>query len=177
MDPLYVRTMDRLYLVAIWTAGAAIFVMSLIIPFGVFTRYVLGTGSSWPEPVAILLMLVFTFIGAAASYRAGAHIAVQLLTGAMPPMVQRSLAFVVDLLMLAVCAFVVKYGLSLCEETWGQSIAELPWMPVGVSYLPLPIGSAIMGLFVIERMVYGDQSKRDIVRFEELADPATEGAH
>jgi TRAP-type C4-dicarboxylate transport system permease small subunit len=30
----------------------------------VFTRYVLGTGSQWPEPIAILLMVVFTFIGA-----------------------------------------------------------------------------------------------------------------
>ena len=44
--------------------------MSLIIPWGVFTRYVLGTGSQWPEPIAIMLMVVFTFLGAAAAYRA-----------------------------------------------------------------------------------------------------------
>ena len=56
--------------------------MSLIIPWGVFTRYVLGTGSQWPEPIAILLMMVFTFVGAAASYRAGAHIAVDMFTDA-----------------------------------------------------------------------------------------------
>ncbi len=54
--------------------------MSLIIPWGVFARYVLGTGSQWPEPIAILLMVVFTFLGAAAAYRAGAHIAVAMLT-------------------------------------------------------------------------------------------------
>ena len=45
--------------------------MSLIIPVGVFTRYVLGIGSQWPEPIAILLMVMFTFVGAAAAYRAG----------------------------------------------------------------------------------------------------------
>ena len=54
--------------------------MSLIIPVGVFTRYVLGYGAQWPEPIAILLMVVFTFIGAAAAYRAGGHIAVAMLT-------------------------------------------------------------------------------------------------
>ena len=59
--------------------------MSLIVPWGVFTRYVLGTGSQWPEPIAILLMLVFTFIGAAAAYRAGAHIAVTMLTDRLSP--------------------------------------------------------------------------------------------
>ena len=68
MDPLYIRLMDRLYLAGIWLAGTAIFFMSLIIPWGVFSRYVLGTGSQWPEPIAILLMMVFTFIGGAESF-------------------------------------------------------------------------------------------------------------
>ena len=55
----------RVYLACIWVAGVAIVLMSLIIPWGVFTRYVLGSGSQWPEPIAILLMVVFTFLGAA----------------------------------------------------------------------------------------------------------------
>ncbi len=59
---------------------------------GVFARYVLGTGSSWPEPTAILLMMVFTFIGAAASYRAGAHMAVAMLTDRMPPQLRAAAA-------------------------------------------------------------------------------------
>jgi len=56
-------------LAAIWLAGTAIFFMSLIIPWGVFTRYMLGTGSQWPEPIAILLMMAFTFVGGAAARR------------------------------------------------------------------------------------------------------------
>jgi hypothetical protein len=54
----------------------------------VVTRYVLGTGSQWPEPIAILLMVVFTFIGAAAAYRAGGHIAVAMLTDRLPAAAQ-----------------------------------------------------------------------------------------
>ena len=52
------RLFDRLYLLCIWISGISIFLMSLIIPWGVFARYVLGTGSSWPEPVAVLLMVL-----------------------------------------------------------------------------------------------------------------------
>ena len=63
--------LDAVYLACIWIAGIAIVVMSLIIPWGVFARYVLGTGSQWPEPVAILLMVIFTFIGTAASWWCG----------------------------------------------------------------------------------------------------------
>ena len=76
MDHPFSRLMDRLYLACIWIAGMAIFVMSLIIPWGVFTRYVLGTGSQWPEPIAILLMMVVHLPRCGGGYRAGAHIAV-----------------------------------------------------------------------------------------------------
>jgi len=158
--------LDALYLASIWIAGAAILVMSLIIPWGVFTRYVLGSGSQWPEPIAILLMMVFTFIGAAAAYRAGSHIAVTLLTDALPSLLRRMAAFVSDVLMLLVCFFVLWYGARLCAGTWGQSIAELPWLPVGATYLPLPIGAALTLVFVVERMVFGPQFERPIVRYE-----------
>jgi TRAP-type C4-dicarboxylate transport system permease small subunit len=159
--------LDRVYLACIWAAGMAIFLMSLIIPWGVFTRYVLGTGSQWPEPIAILLMMVFTFIGAAAAYRAGGHIAVTMLTDRLPAPLQRLGERVVDLLMLGVCAFVVWYGTRLAGETLGQSIAELPWLPVGVTYAPIPIGAAATLLFVLERMLLGSQAQRDVVRFGE----------
>ncbi len=179
MDPLYIRSMDRFYLASIWLAGVAIFQMSLIIPWGVFTRYVLGTGSQWPEPIAILLMMVFTFIGAAAAYRANAHIAVTMLTDVLPPSLQKLAARVVDLLMLLASVFVTFYGTRLCLETMGQSLAELPWLPVGVTYAALPIGSTVTILFVLERMLYGTQNHRPLVRFEEgdvTESPTTVGA-
>jgi TRAP-type C4-dicarboxylate transport system permease small subunit len=177
MEPLYVRLMDRLYVASIWVAGTAIFFMSLIIPWGVFTRYVLGTGSQWPEPIAILLMMSFTFIGAAASYRAGAHIAVTMFTERLPASLQHAGDVLVHALMVVICLFVVFYGTRLCIETMGQSIAELPWLPVGVTYAAIPIGSAITLLFVIEHLVFGSQAGRPLVRYEEpTSKPAVDGA-
>lgn len=169
MDARYVRVMDRFYLAAVWAAGLAIFLMCLVIPWGVFTRYVLGTGSQWPEPIAILLMMVFTFIGAAAAYRANAHIAVTMVTDRLPRPAQRLAEWAVDLLMLLACAFVAWYGTRLSLETMRQSVAELPWLPVGVTYAALPIGSAITLLFVIERRIYGPQHERPLVRYSEAA--------
>jgi TRAP-type C4-dicarboxylate transport system permease small subunit len=177
MDPVYLRAMDRLYLLSIWVAGIAIFFMSLIIPFGVFTRYVLGTGSQWPEPIAILLMMSFTFIGAAAAYRAGAHIAVTMLTDALPPKLRRNGALLVHALMIIVSLFVVVYGTQLCLATMGQSVAELPWLPVGVTYAAIPVGSAITLLFVVEHLLFGSQAERPIVKYEEAqAAETAEGA-
>ena len=88
--------MDALYLACIWAAGSCIVLMSLFIPWGIFTRYVLGHGSQWPEPISILLMVVFTFMGAAAAYRAGAHIAVNMITDRLPDAAAAVAADVLD---------------------------------------------------------------------------------
>lgn len=53
MKNLLLRLNDRLYMACIWVAGLSILAISLIIPWGVFARYILGTGASWPEPTAI----------------------------------------------------------------------------------------------------------------------------
>ena len=157
---------DFIYLVCIWVSGVAIFIMSLIIPYSVFARYILGTGSSWPEPIAVLLMVVFTFFGAAAAYRARAHIAVAMVTSRLPVKIQPILARFIDLLMLVVSIFMVWYGAKLCIGTWGQTIGQLPWMPVGVTYLPLPLGGLLTLIFIVEHIVFGPQGERAVVTFD-----------
>ena len=101
MSELYLKWMDRLYLLAMGVAGCALLVMTVVIPIGIFSRYVLNRGES-PEPIAIICMVTFTFIGAAVSYRAGSHIAVNMLTDRLPDMLKTACARVVDLLMLLI---------------------------------------------------------------------------
>ncbi len=170
------RALDAVYLACIWVAGACVFLMSIFIPWGIFARYVLGTGSQWPEPISILLMVIFTFLGAAAAYRAGAHIAVVMLTERMASGVRGIMAFAVNLLMVGMSAFMVFYGTKLCMGTWGQSIPELPWLPVGLTYVPVPLGGFVTLLFVLEFLVYGDQSQRAVVQFDLLPDSEEKAA-
>ena len=172
MKAAFLRFSDAAYLVFMWAAGLSIAVMSLVIPWGVFARYVLGYGSRWPEPIAILLMVAFTFFGAAVAYRAGAHIAVAVLTDRLPAALRRPVARLVDLLMAVVGVFMIVWGGKLSLETMGQEVAELPGLAVGVTYLPLPVGGAVTLLFVVERMLYGSQHERPVVRFDHNLDGA-----
>lgn len=174
MSQTFHRLLDGVYLACIWVAGGAIFLMSLIIPWGVFARYVLGTGSHWPEPVAVLLMVTFTFVGAAASYRAGAHIAVSMLTDRLPAPLRRLCEIVVDALMVAICLFVMVWGSKLVAETMNQSLADLPWLPVGLTYLPLPLGSLLTLMFVLEKTFLGRQDEREVVCYDHESHVAAE---
>jgi TRAP-type C4-dicarboxylate transport system permease small subunit len=172
MREKFLKFLDALYLFCIWSAGVAIFFMSIIIPIGVFARYVLGQGAQWPEPIAILLMVVFTFLGAAAAYRAGSHIAVAMLTDRLHAVLKKPAEYLVDVAMCAVCLFVIVYGTRLSMGVMGQNLAELPWLPVGYTYLPLPLGSLLTLVFVVEKMVFGSQHERAVVRFDHALEEA-----
>lgn len=166
MKNLLLRINDRIYMACIWVAGLSVLTISLIIPWGVFARYVLGTGSSWPEPTAILLMMVFTFIGAAASYRAGAHMAVAMVTDRLQPNMRRTMSIVSQVLMGTICLFMTIWGTKLCLSTWNQFMSALPTLRVGITYMPIPVGGALTLIFVLEKLMLGDQSNRRVVRFD-----------
>jgi TRAP-type C4-dicarboxylate transport system permease small subunit len=168
-EPIH-RFCDFAYQICIWVSGLSVLAMTLIIPWGIFTRYVLGTGSQWPEPIAITLMVLFTFMGAAAAYRAGAHIAVEMLTMRLPVVLRAASVWFVHLCMLAVALFMTYHGTTLCIKTWNQVIGQLPWMPVGLTYTPVPIGGLFTALFVLEHMLFGSQAQRPIVIYDQIVE-------
>ena len=160
--------MDGLHHACMFVAGACLVIITLIIPYGVFTRFVLNSASSWPEPMAVLLMIVLSFLSAVVCYREYLHIGVgivpALLTGA-PKMI---LGCFIEICMLGTNLFMVWFGINLVKITWFQTIAEFPLLSVGITYLPIPVGSAITMLFVIERFMTG--------KFFQEPDPETVSA-
>jgi TRAP-type C4-dicarboxylate transport system permease small subunit len=167
----YRRAMDALYALCAIVAGVAMVLISFVIPWGVFTRYVLNSASSWPEPAAILLSIVLTFFGAAAGYRVGLHMRVSFVRDHLPPLLQRLADLLAELLMALIGIFMAIWGYALCEATWNQSIAEFPALSVGVTYLPIPIGGICLVLFVIERLLFGPPPAQaadahDVVAFD-----------
>jgi TRAP-type C4-dicarboxylate transport system permease small subunit len=149
------RLMDLLYGGCVLVAGTALVLISAVIPWAVYTRYVLNRAASWPEPMAVLLMIVLTFFGAAACYRVGLHMRVSFFVSLLPARLQRAIALLVELLMALVALFMVNWGVKLVVATWQNSVADFPALSVGVTYLPIPLGGAILFLFVIERLLIG----------------------
>ena len=72
----YAQAMEWLYIACIGVSGLALVAITLMIPSGVFMRYVMNDPLSWPEPASVVLMVMFSFIGGAAAFRANVHVAV-----------------------------------------------------------------------------------------------------
>src|SRR5580700_9726147 len=99
------RAMDVLYRLCAIVAGSALVLIALVVPWGVYTRYVLDSAASWPEPMAILLSVVLTFFGAAMCYRSGIHMRVTVLRDALRPVGQRIFDLVGEALMTLISLF------------------------------------------------------------------------
>ena len=147
--------MDYLYLLCVIVGCIALVSISAVIPWAVFTRYVLNSAASWPEPLAVLLTIVLTFIGAAAGYRFNLHMNVSFFADKLPDPFRRLLDLLVQLLMALIAMFMIVWGSSLVEVTWHNTIADFPFLSVGVTYLPIPIGGVFLLLFIIERVFLG----------------------
>lgn len=149
------KAMDALYLACVLIAGSALVLISAVIPWGVYTRYVLNSAASWPEPAAVLLTIWLTFFGAAACYRLRFHMNVSFFVKLMPAFWQRFFDALAEVAMIAMSVFMTVWGAKLVIATWNNSIADFPDLSVGVTYLPIPLGGAVLFLFVVERMVCG----------------------
>jgi TRAP-type C4-dicarboxylate transport system permease small subunit len=159
----YALAMERLYLACIVVSATALVLITLVIPYGVFMRYAMSSASSWPEPFSVLAMVLFSFIGGAAAYRANVHICVQMLTDAVPPGLRGWLLRLADLGMASIALFMLIFGAQLVQVTWGQTIGEFPSLSVGVTYLPIPLGGLFTLLFIIERLWLGEPAPDSVM--------------
>ena len=149
----YIKAMDAIHGACLFVAGACLVVITLIIPYGVFCRYVLNSAASWPEPMAILLMIVLSFLSAVVCYREFLHIGVGLLPAFLEEPGKTYLGWLLEACMLATNLFMLWWGIKLVQTTWYQSIPEFPVISAGMAYLPIPIGGALTSLLVIERFL------------------------
>jgi TRAP-type C4-dicarboxylate transport system permease small subunit len=152
MKEKYVQAMDVLHRFCMIVAGFCLVAITLMIPWGVFTRYVLNSASSWPEPMAVLLMIWFSFLSASLCYRENLHIGVAVIPMMLEGKARTAVGWLIEVCMMGTNLFMFWWGIKLCQTTWHQSISDFPWYSVGWSYLPVPIGGLITALFVIERL-------------------------
>lgn len=152
----YIKLMDALQRLCLVVGAMALATITIIIPWGVFTRYVLNSASSWPEPLAVLLMILLSFISAVICYRDHQHIGVNMIPDKLDGTSKRLLGIAVELVVLSISLFMIWYGARLVHRTWFQSLAEFPSVPAGVSYLAVPIAGLITLLFGIERFLRGN---------------------
>ena len=112
------------------------------LPVPAFERSIPWSWETWPE-----------YRAAALANPAAMNIGV--FVGMMPDAVRRVVVMLAEMLVGVFAIFMAYYGARLVMATWYNTIGDFPALSVGVTYLPIPIGGAILLCFVLERIILG----------------------
>ena len=128
-------------------------IMTAIIGWQVFGRFVLARSPSWTEQASLLLMIWYVMFATAAGVHEGFHIRIALLEdrlGERGRLLRRIIAAIVALMGLV---FAV-YGTQLC---WGVRDNVIPSLGLSraLAYIPMPVSGALMVLFALRRLWSG----------------------
>jgi TRAP-type C4-dicarboxylate transport system permease small subunit len=144
------RVLAVLSQAALWIAAIGMVVMTAMVAWQVFARYVLNASPSWTEPASIMVMSWFIFLGAAVGVRENFHMGFDVLIHFLPG-AGGWMRATSDLAVLIFGLGMVVYGLQLTIDTWSATIPVLH-LPGGFAYMPLVGGGVLMSLFALERL-------------------------
>ena len=137
---------------ALYIAGTGLVLMTCIVMWQVFVRFVLNWSNTWTEITAVMLMSWFIFLGAAVGVRENYHLGFDVLLYALPPGGKKYLRSISDLVVLAFAVGMIVYGIELVRLQWPARMPALG-IPEGIRYLPLVGGGILITLFALERLV------------------------
>jgi TRAP-type C4-dicarboxylate transport system permease small subunit len=146
------RVLARVNIVALWSAGIGLVLMTCFVAWQVFCRYVLNDSPSWTEPGSVMLMSWFVFLGAAVGIRENYHLGFDVLLYVLPDAGKKWLRMISDLVALAFGIGMIWYGAQLIDLTWNTVLPSLA-ISGGWDYVPLVAGGILVVLFTLERIL------------------------
>ena len=118
----------------------------------VFARYVLSSPLFWSEELARYCFVWIVFVGAGAALKRGSHIGVDYFVQRFGENVQRRIAIPIRFLMLFFLVTVIVVSIPVIQTNMNQ-LSPAVELPMGVVYLAIPIGAAIMVIYTIDDII------------------------
>jgi len=155
--------------IASFFAGTLIGVMTLVILYMVYFRYVLNDTPYWSEEVARCMMLWMTFCVLPISYRIGGNVSINILLNKFKGRFLILFEMIIHILILLFIINFFYQSLSFVQSGMGARAYSFD-LQIGYIYLILPISFTCMFLVSIEhlltrikRLIVYDSSVKDLI--------------
>lgn len=150
----------KLNRIALNISAAGLFLMTLIIGWQVFARYVLNSSPAWTESAALLLMLYYIMLAAAVGVYEGFHLGLKILIDSVPPKFKRLLEIFNHALIIVFGITMLINGSKLADFTSEHIIPTLN-ISRSFAYWPFAAAGLLMSIFAFERVLIIALKKED----------------
>ena len=127
--------------------------MSVTVFGNVVCRYFLDFSLGWYEEISRFLLIWIVFLGAVIALIRGDHLAIDLLSFALPPRANRMLVVLVDVLVLVSLAIMFQgaWDMAIDSLRSGWVASSVP-IPYGCVYMVAPVSAGLMFIQTLIKM-------------------------
>ena len=127
--------------------------MSVTVFGNVVCRYFLDFSLGWYEEISRFLLIWIVFLGAIIALIRGDHLAIDLLSFALPPRANRMLVVLVDVLVLVSLAIMFQgaWDMAIDSLRSGWVASSVP-IPYGCVYMVAPVSAGLMFIQTLIKM-------------------------
>ena len=142
-------------------AAAGLAVMTLVISWQVFARYVLNDSPLWSEAAALIIMLYFVLLAAAVGVYERFHLGFRWLVSRLPVRPKRAVFVFGQMLIMAFGAAMAWNGVALVDYTASHIIPTLN-LSRSLAYWPFILCGGLMMLFAFVNCVALVLERKDV---------------
>lgn len=135
----------------LWACGLLMFGMMSVIFAQVVARYVMHQSLSWSEEVGRYIFVWISFLGLAAAFKSGSHVALDLLTKSLARAPRRALELFNGALVAVLASALLISGIRLLEFGTRQHSAALN-IPMAYVYIVEPVSGLILLYFSLRAL-------------------------
>lgn len=129
--------------------AAAMAVLTLLVIWQVFTRYILNNPSTWSEELAAYMFAWVTVFGAAYVFGKREHMNIPVIVERFSLTNQNNLQILAEALNLIFALTIMVYGgFEITKLTMGQMSSSLP-LQMGYFYMCIPISGVFISLYSV----------------------------
>ncbi|MGO2133344.1 MAG: TRAP transporter small permease [Halomonas sp.] len=134
-------------------AASGVTVLSALVIWTVFMRWVMGQPPHWAEELPQLVLVWTTLLAAVSCTRNRSHLSAGLLPLLVrSPKIQRITGRITDATILIMLLLLAKAGMDLTSITMRQTTTALQ-IPAGIVYLSVPLCCTAMALVQLEHLL------------------------
>ncbi|GHS94923.1 ATP-independent transporter subunit [Synergistales bacterium] len=149
---VFLKKFDEvLYTVLCWACGLLIFGMMIVTFSQVVARYAFRQSLSWSEEVGRYTFIWISFLGLAAAFKSGSHVALDLLVKTLKGTPLRALRILNGALIVVLSSTILISGLKLFQVGMRQRSPALG-LPMHMVYIVVPLSGLLILYFSLRAL-------------------------